>query len=344
MTDFVSGWNTESFLTYPVGPLGLIAMPGTEELGDKINAWLKKWRDHAEENEPGDMGLIESHMKALGRVAAHYSDDILTLQGLFVGDWGELHGGRYCDDESIKRLYHALGQSPMGDMRISLRTPYQMRLCMSVDDRPIGIFDDAILSDERDMGTFGLNEREPELSFLESAATASVNGGETVLGEGSFSPDQIVSTFKRMHMTYLNRQHDMRVYEKWQGMDFEGQSLYDHIKSHLGYRIYVGDVLFDKKGKELTVVLINSGFAALLERCECTLTVRCDGKVIKNYGRLIYGQTFLSGMKTELVFSLSGLERGEYRLDIGLLRTKDERRITFSNDDKKAYSDIGLLL
>ena len=41
MTDFVSDWNTDSFLTYPVGPLGLIAMPGTEELGAKINAWLK---------------------------------------------------------------------------------------------------------------------------------------------------------------------------------------------------------------------------------------------------------------------------------------------------------------
>ena len=56
MTDFVSAWNTESFLTYPVGPLGLIAMPGTEELGEKVNSWLKKWRDHTEETSvPGDM-------------------------------------------------------------------------------------------------------------------------------------------------------------------------------------------------------------------------------------------------------------------------------------------------
>ena len=51
MTDFVSTWNSESFLTYPFGPLGLIAMPGTEEMGEKVNSWLKKWRDHAEESE-----------------------------------------------------------------------------------------------------------------------------------------------------------------------------------------------------------------------------------------------------------------------------------------------------
>ncbi len=55
MTDFVNTWNTESFLTYPVGPLGLIAMPGTEEIGKKVNSWLKKWRDHTEESMPGDM-------------------------------------------------------------------------------------------------------------------------------------------------------------------------------------------------------------------------------------------------------------------------------------------------
>ena len=55
MTDFVSTWNKDSFLTYPVGPLGLIAMPGTEEMGMKVNSWLKKWQDHTEESMPGDM-------------------------------------------------------------------------------------------------------------------------------------------------------------------------------------------------------------------------------------------------------------------------------------------------
>ncbi len=55
MTDFVNTWNNDSFLTYPVGPLGLISMPGTEELGEKVNRWLTLWRDHTEETLPGDM-------------------------------------------------------------------------------------------------------------------------------------------------------------------------------------------------------------------------------------------------------------------------------------------------
>ena len=55
MTDFVSTWNKDSFLFFSVGPLGLIAMPGTEEMGVKVNSWLKKWQDHTEESLPGDM-------------------------------------------------------------------------------------------------------------------------------------------------------------------------------------------------------------------------------------------------------------------------------------------------
>lgn len=55
MTDFVSTWNEESFLTTPLAPLGLISMRGTEELGGKVNAWLKRWRSHVEETLPGDM-------------------------------------------------------------------------------------------------------------------------------------------------------------------------------------------------------------------------------------------------------------------------------------------------
>ena len=55
MTDFVSTWNEESFLTTPVAPLGLIAMRGTEEIAGKVNQWLLKWRQHTEETLPGDM-------------------------------------------------------------------------------------------------------------------------------------------------------------------------------------------------------------------------------------------------------------------------------------------------
>ena len=55
MTDFVNSWNSDSFLTNPVGPLGLIAMHGTEEIGDKVNQWLLRWRENTDATLPGDM-------------------------------------------------------------------------------------------------------------------------------------------------------------------------------------------------------------------------------------------------------------------------------------------------
>lgn len=44
VTDFVSNWNND-LLTVPFAPLGLVAMPGCEELGQKVNDWLMKWHE-----------------------------------------------------------------------------------------------------------------------------------------------------------------------------------------------------------------------------------------------------------------------------------------------------------
>ena len=48
MTDFVNSWNT-GLLTVPYAPLGLIAMPGCEELAGQVNDWLMKWYEHQDE-------------------------------------------------------------------------------------------------------------------------------------------------------------------------------------------------------------------------------------------------------------------------------------------------------
>ena len=47
VTDFVSTWNND-LLTVPFAPLGIIAMPGCEELGQKINAYLMRWYEQQE--------------------------------------------------------------------------------------------------------------------------------------------------------------------------------------------------------------------------------------------------------------------------------------------------------
>ncbi len=75
VTDFVSNWNNE-LLTRPLGPLGIIAMPGCEEAAQKINEYLMKWYEQQEalEDMPlyAQMGanrkdfLIEAHCPRFG--------------------------------------------------------------------------------------------------------------------------------------------------------------------------------------------------------------------------------------------------------------------------------------
>lgn len=61
MTDFVNTWNNE-LLTTPVAPLGLIAMPGCEEMGKLVNGWLMKWHEQQEalEDTPLYSGGLQS--------------------------------------------------------------------------------------------------------------------------------------------------------------------------------------------------------------------------------------------------------------------------------------------
>ena len=50
MNQFLSEWEKEaSFL--PIGPLGVIAMSGCEEMGGKIDNWLKKWNSLQEKQD-----------------------------------------------------------------------------------------------------------------------------------------------------------------------------------------------------------------------------------------------------------------------------------------------------
>ena len=60
MTDFVSNWNSD-LLTRPYAPLGLIAMPGCEELGSKVNAWLMKWYEQQEASEDTPLYSMMGH-------------------------------------------------------------------------------------------------------------------------------------------------------------------------------------------------------------------------------------------------------------------------------------------
>ena len=74
MNTFLTEW-TNDLKTLPVGPLGIIAMAGCEEMGEKVNSWLLKWHDLQETQDkdfytlPGvdhDTFLIKTYCPRFG--------------------------------------------------------------------------------------------------------------------------------------------------------------------------------------------------------------------------------------------------------------------------------------
>ena len=72
MNSFLTEWDLKSI---PVGPLGVIAMSGCEEMGNKVNNWLKKWNSLQETQDeefytmPGlnrDSFLIKTYCPRFG--------------------------------------------------------------------------------------------------------------------------------------------------------------------------------------------------------------------------------------------------------------------------------------
>lgn len=73
-SSFLTEWNKD-LKSIPVGPLGIIAMSGCEEMGSKVNAWLQKWNSLQESQDeeyytlPGvnrDSFLIKTYCPRFG--------------------------------------------------------------------------------------------------------------------------------------------------------------------------------------------------------------------------------------------------------------------------------------
>ena len=60
------------------------------------------------EREPTLFSIVLTHMRQLGAVVRAYESDILITQGLFIGNWGEMHGSKFLDQEYIRKLYACL--------------------------------------------------------------------------------------------------------------------------------------------------------------------------------------------------------------------------------------------
>lgn len=279
---------------------GEISEKGLKQLNDILASWEKSpnntklilrflydWDGMALATEPDSIDIILKHMEQISQSINKYRDTVYIMQGVFIGNWGEMHHSKFQDESSLKQLFEKLNNVIDLSIYLSVRTPKQWRdinRSAKPNNNRIGLFNDGILGSESDLGTYSENEREKELKFQNELCRYVPNGGEVVFNNNLSELKTSVSSLKEMHISYLNADYDSRVLEKWKGTvwqgddPFRGCDGYTYIKVHLGYRYLIDSCKIKKSGLikpdyTLQITIENSGFSNSLKPFETAVTL-----------------------------------------------------------------------
>lgn len=347
------------------------------------------------EHEPSLIKNVAGHMRQLGPVIAAHADNIIVHQGIFVGSWGEMHDSKFLSENAVCELYETLVSACGNKVRIAVRTPMQHRFIMKYLTRYMGtgnadtdtdnvymdtdilrpaLYNDAILSSEDDMCTYA-GGRAAWADYQDEVCTYAVCGGEAIHDNPLNDYDNAVKELANMHITYLNRQYDMAVLDKWRS-----NNGYDYIGRHLGYRFVVTDTAVDRDAEEETgsktqtgvgsiyinVRIANRGFACVYDRVRLLAEFRGkDGgcisraEVMSDMSRIKPGDecTAVIRLPQECSYMPEVHERAMHQMDndsfnsealatlwLRLERVKDAKVLGFANEGAGAALLVGAVV
>lgn len=273
----------------------------SETFSSLIVRFVYDWDGHGMTTEPESINQVLSHMEQIAPVINKYASSIYILQGIFVGSWGEMHGSAHMADGGMEVLINKLSQITDPSIFLSVRTPAQLRT-ITKSKKPLdassafdgtlfsrlGLFNDGMLGSANDTGTYGEAAasssdyfsawiRDDELAFQNELCRFVPNGGEVIIDNEYNNLANAISDLSRMHVSYLNSAYDASVLDKWKkdiftsdASDiFYGQSGYDYIGNHLGYRFVIRSsscdfIPFISESASFSVIIENVGFANAL--------------------------------------------------------------------------------
>ncbi len=323
-----------------------------------------------EQNEPESMDIILKHMEQLEGILKSHSRQIFIVQSLFVGNWGEMNGTRYDSDEDFRKLSKKLSEVTDESTYLSVRIPAQWRRILKTDDPlseaadgalsagRLGLFNDGMLGNESDYGTYSTAadqdadnvrfkrmSRKEEIRFQNQLCRRVPNGGEVINDNVYNDFNNAVKDLRAMHVSYMNKVYDEKVLNKWKKVTvteegcFYGMDGLSYIERHLGYRLVLKDVFFerDMKRKCLSagVRIKNTGFAPLYREPKIRIILQNEedselqvypvtqslrelsgGNEAKNIQTLSADIPFekLAGKKYTVYFSMVDMDTGEHIL------------------------------
>lgn len=335
-----------------------------------ILRFLYDWDGKALQTEPSHFDQIRTHIEQLSPTVNQYASTIYIMQGVFIGNHAEMHHTKYGDIDHVRQLMTTLASKIDSNIYLSVRTPAQLRGILYSQtpldashimdpDLPyrLGLFNDGMLGSVYDLGTYDdtpltsdskpseAGTREEELTYQYKLCQYVPNGGEVTVDNSYNDLDNAITDLARMHVSYLNKDHDKTVLNKWKkstytGKDvFSGSNGYDYINAHLGYRYVLKSskldfdpYLDDKAILKLTIA--NTGFAPAYRTFETSLLLINEDtgektKLETSIDNRSIASNDSSQFRQEL--DLRSFKKGTYRLELQMKDPSTKDFIHFAN-------------
>ena len=343
-----------------------------------ILRFVYDWNGTNLQSEPSSRTQIERHIEQIAPIINKYKDSVYLLQGIFVGNWGEMNHSGYLSADDMTLLLQKLATLTDPSIFLAVRTPAQLRAILKTGT-PIsatqayngslasrtGLYNDGMLGSSTDTGTYSDSSantsdytkpwsRENEIGFQNQLCNYVPNGGEVILPNSYNDLDKAISDLKAMHVSYLNKDYDPDVIEqKWKASSYSGSDpLYqrmngfDYISCHLGYRYVLTNSSFSHG--QLSVTIENKGFSSCYRPLSVSITIESDDKSFqKTYPVNTDTRTWLSGESVtfKLPLTVRDLPVSTCALSLKLTDQSLNREILLASDFEHTSSGyvIGIL-
>lgn len=290
------------------------------------------------DKEPS-MQIISKHIQQISAIANKFNSTITAIEVGLFGPWGEMHTSVLATKENINTAIQTFLDNTTETI-ILVRTPKMIYdyLQITLQDfdtavlNPLapyyrlGLFNDAFLSNENDKGTY--TDRNKEIAWLSQQITNHTPyGGEVLSVDSELNNIQnCLTEMNKLNLSYLNKSYDDEVVDKWKtsnytsecGSDqlYYGQSAYNYIQNHLGYRFVLKQSTLKKEYSKLSIKLnlTNVGFGNLNRAKDITILF------VDKEGNLAHKTTVgkYAGEKEINVSASHSLKSGKYEVYVAL--------------------------
>lgn len=339
-----------------------------------IIRFLYDWDGKNMEHEPENLDIILKHMEQVEHVLRRHSSQIFTLQGLFIGNWGEMNGTKYLETSDFQALADKLASVTEESTFLSVRMPAQWRRTTGIGEPEdvlrgdgslasrLGLYNDGMLGSWSDYGTYGDKtkekhgyftfwNREEELAFQDVLCSKVPIGGEVIADNPYNDFENAVKDLATMHVTYIGKDYDTKVLDKWAAVKVEEEGCFagmdglSYMERHLGYRLVLNESFFRYDTKKDSIIagvsLQNVGFAPLYREAQtCIIMVEEETGTYTSYvvdqdiRELSGGNQSDETMDLQVNIPLFGKKAGEYHIYFEVKDKLTGESILFANEEE----------